>query len=175
MIDQHYMSPSAVFIVLMTGFALDWSSFGPDGWRDKIAMLFYTAGIREGFNGGAIDAWCVDMLSKIIDFTKEGGNTYLSGAVSSKIIGGFVGVTILYAVFCLLPPWKWISKKIGPAGRLNFPKGNPYKINWPIVGVSAVIGLMTDLCGGVVGGVANPALNMLCSVLGVLPDMLFGG
>ena len=174
MIGQHYMSPTSVFIVLVMAFALDWSSLGPDGWRDKIAMLLYTAGVREGFNGGVVDAWCVDQLSKVVDVAKSGGNTYLSGAVSSKVVGGFVGVLILYAVLCILPPWKSIAKRIGPAANLNFPRGKPYRINWPIVAVSVAIGLMADLCGGVVGSAANGGLNALCAVVGAGPGWLFG-
>lgn len=175
MIDQHYMTASSVFVILFMGFALDWSAFGPDKWQDKIAMLFYTAGIREGFNGGAVDKVVVDFLSMFIDFAKQGGNTYMAGAVSSKVIGGMVGVLFLYTVLCIVPPWKWLEKKIGHSVRINFPKGAPRRLNWPVIAVSAALGLLSDNCGGIVGKVANGSLNGLCMVLGYLPDTLFGG
>lgn len=170
---QHYLLPVAVFAAGMMGFLIDYYSFGPDAWRDKIAFLFYLPAVREGFNGGVVDGWLLGGLSQIVDVVKSGGNTYLAGAESNLVVGIIIAGVEVYTLGCLIPEklssWKWIGK----FAAWKFPKSSSGRIGWKLVGLAVVIGLLSDNVGGAIGHGANFLIVLDCQAVGPILNWLF--
>jgi hypothetical protein len=168
---EHILAPEAVFASMMIGWLIDYFSVGPDGWRDKIAFLFYLAAFREGFNGGAADEWLLKGLGQIVDLTKKAGNTYLASARTNIVVGAVVGAIAIYTVGCIIPDWK-AFKKLGPYAKLQFPTGANKKINWKLLFLAIVLGLTADNINGFVGIVTNTLINADCFAVGPILNFL---
>jgi len=159
----------------MLGFVIDYFSVGHDAWRDKIAFLFYLAGIKEGFNGGTVDTWLLQQLGHAVDLVKTAGNTYLASAQTNLVVGIVIAGVELFALGCLLPErltsWKWVGKYAS----WRFPKSSSGKIGWKLLALAVVIGLLADNVRGAIGNAANAGISADCAAVGPVLNLLFGG
>lgn len=171
---NHYMSPTLTFIVLACGGLLDWFGLGPDSWRDRIAAMCYLAGLREGWNGGAVDGWMVDRCSWVIDRAKGTGNAYIKDGDTAMIIGGLLAILMIYLVMAWLPNWKWLmdyaGKLAGPAVKTQLPKSPAKRINFKMIAMIVPLALMADLIPGRLGKFINWGIDNNCKLL----DFCFG-
>lgn len=171
----HIMTPTAVAVTLLLALLIDWSSFGPNSLRDRIAFCLATPAIREGFDGSPADEWTVGKLREgvqaLLDSPPVSGS-YLAGASINTIIGALIGLTWLYAVLCLLPPK--MSKKLGRAATLSFPPSAMFRLNLPLWSVAIVLGLMADLPAGMVGTLCRGSIDVLIAPTTWLVSTLFG-
>jgi hypothetical protein len=171
----HVMPPTAVGITLLLALLIDFSSFGPNSLRDRIAFCMATPAIREGFDGSPLDAWTVQKLHQLIEAmlhspAVEGSR--LAGASVNLLIGAVIGLTWLYAVLCLLPAK--LSKKLGRAATLTWPTSPLGRLNLPLWGVAIVLGLMADLPGGSIGMACRSSIDMLVAPITFVVAWLFG-
>src|SRR5687767_5057806 len=127
------MPPTAVAIVLLLALLIDWSSFGPNSIRDRVAFLLAVPAIREGFDGSPLDQWTVGWLRKAIEALLESppvSGSYLAGASINTLIGAAIGLLWLYTVLCLLPA-KPLTKRLGRAATISFPTSPQWRLNLP--------------------------------------------
>lgn len=160
---EHFLTPTATFMVLALAGMIDLWGVGPDSWRDRIAAMMYLAGIREGWNGGSWDEWTVDHLAKVIDIAKKGGNAYLQGADTKLVLGGLVSIAFFYLLLSWLPNWRWITKHLtkfgGIATKLQLPKSPQFRVNFKMLALVVPVALMADLIPGNVGNFMNTTLD----------------
>ena len=169
------MSPTGVASLLLLALVIDYSSLGPDSWRDKIAFCLAVVGIRVGFNGSQLDRWTFDRLAGFIDFAKDqAGDAYIARAITSQLIGIFVGCLFVYVILCLLPEWRWIKKKLGPAASIAFPSGSRFRLNGRLWLCAFFLGLMAELANGWVGGLTTGFVDLLTRIETPLPNLIFG-
>jgi hypothetical protein len=171
---NHYMSPTLTFIVLACGGLLDWFGVGPDSWRDRVAAMCYLAGLREGWNGGALDSWLVARCSWAIDVAKDTGNAYIKDGDTALILGGLLALLTVYLVCAWLPNWKWViswaGKLLGPVAKVQLPKSPAGRINFKMLGMVVPIALMADLIPGRMGTFISWGMDNDCKLL----DFCFG-
>jgi hypothetical protein len=186
-VDRHLMSPTAVAILLLLALVVDWMSFGPNSIRDRIAFCLALPAISEGFNGGPLDRWTVEALSSAIDRLKAaGGDSYVAGANTERVIAALVGILFIYTLGCLAPE-RW-SNKLGPYARLAFSKGGgavgvggpvgggaKRRLNWRLWLCAGLLGVLAELPGGLVGELLHTFVSILDAVAAPLPAFLFGG
>lgn len=171
---NHYMSPALTFISVAAAILLDWFGVGPDSWKDRVASLLYLAGIREGWNGGAIDNWLCEKCSWVIDITKSTGNAHLRDADTAQIIGGLLALLMAYFLLAWFPNWRWIYKTFGKwiswTSKINLPKSSAGRINVKVILMCVPLGLMSDLIPGWSGRFVCWCLDNICKVI----DFCFG-
>lgn len=179
---HHMMSPAIVVIVLVVGALLDWSAFGPDSYRDRIAFLLYTTGIYEGWNGGPADAWTLEQVRKALVWALSSSVTrgsYIAGAAAgvNVIIGALVGITFVYALVCVLPPFAqtWLSKKkfAGTFVVRSFPSSATKRMNWKLIAMAIVLGLFSDVPQGWIGHPAMWCLQQVDGFVAMLFTLIF--
>jgi len=171
----HIMSPTAVAITLLLALLIDFSSFGPNSLRDRIAFCLAVPAIREGFDGSPLDQWTVQKLHDLIEALLTSpavAGSRLAGASINVVIGALIGGLYVYALLCMLPAK--FSKKLGRAATLNFPTSPIYRLNWPLWCVAIALGLMADLPGGAIGEVCRASIDMLIAPITALVTYLFG-
>lgn len=170
---QHVMSPTGVAVLLLLALVVDYMSVGPNSIRDRLAFLMGVAAIREGFNGSPLDAWTVGALSRLIDTLKGmADGAYIAGAVTSVVLGAGVGVLAIYTVGALLPTKA--SKRLGRFASINFPTSGLHRINYQLWLLAALLGMLADLPGGMVGDMLTAAVDFLVTVNASIPFTLFG-
>lgn len=187
-VNDHLMSPTAVAILLLLALVIDWMSFGPNSIRDRIAFCLALPAISEGFNGGPLDRFTVEALGAAIDRLKAaGGDSYIAGANTGRVIAALVGILFLYTIGVLMPE-KW-SNKLGPYARLAFSRtgggvvsvtgpaggGAKRRLNWRLWACAALLGVLVELPGGLVGELLRTFVSVLDAVASPLPAFLFGG
>jgi hypothetical protein len=169
----HTMTPTAVAVVLLLALVIDYMSVGPDSLRDRIAFLLAVPGWREGFNGSPLDNWTVEQLSSAIGYLlDQTGGAYIAGASINIIIGAGIGLLGIHTVGCLLPTRA--SKKLGRWAAVSFPKAPIYRINWKLQLAAALLGMMADLGGGLVGHAVDGTVTTLTHLVAPIPGLLFG-
>lgn len=181
------MSPTGIFALLLTALLIDYTSFGPDSIRDRLAFLLGLAAIRSGWDGSPVDRYTVDFVSGWIDQAKSTGNTGLAQASTAAIVGVLVALLALYCVGCLLPVKA--SAKLGGFALLAFTPGggapaaasqgrpgrlSKYRLNLRLWTCAWLLGMMADLAGGAVGDTVNSLVNGLVALVAPLPNFLFG-
>lgn len=169
------MSPTGVASLLLLALVIDYSSLGPNSIRDKIAFCFAVVAIRVGFNGSQLDRWTVDRLAGFIDFAKDqAGDAYIARAVTNQVIGIFVGILFIYVILCLLPEWKWVTKKVGPAANIAFPTSSRFRLNGRLWICAFFLGLMAELANGWIGDMTTGFVNILTTIETPVPNIIFG-
>ncbi|MET7949202.1 hypothetical protein [Micromonospora sp. NPDC005324] len=169
----HTMSPTTVAILLLLALLIDWMSVGPNSLRDRIAFIVAVPTIREGFDGSPLDQWTVETLSKLIQSLLDStGGARIAGASINLLLGAGIGLLWIYAVGCMLPVK--FSKKLGRFATLSFPASGLRRLNAPLWIVAILLGLMSDLPGGLVGDVARTLIDLAATLVAPLPAILFG-
>jgi hypothetical protein len=170
---NHVMSPTGVAVLIMLALVIDWMSFGPDSLRDKIAFLIAIVSFRQGFNGSPLDNWTVGAITELINTLKSmAGSAYIAGAVTQVVLSAAVGVLAVYAVGCLMPAK--FSKKLGKFAELAFPTSTPKRINTKLWVIAALLGMLAELPGGIVGRLLTTGIDALTQLVSPLPALLFG-
>lgn len=171
----HIMPPTAVAVTLLLALVIDWSSFGPNSLRDRIAFCMACPAIREGFDGSPLDQWTVQKLHQLIQAMLDSpamAGSRMAGASVNLLIGAIIGLTWLYAVLCMLPAK--MSKKLGRAATLTFPASPMFRLNLPLWAVAVVLGLMSDLPGGAVGMACRASIDVLIAPITFVIAWMFG-
>lgn len=167
------MSPTGVAVLFLLAWVVDWMSVGPNSIRDRLAFCLAVVSIREGFNGSPLDAWTVGALGGVIDKAKDmAGGAYIAGATTSVVLGAGVGCLAIYTVGALLPDKAAV--KLGRFASIKLPTSPIYRINWRLWICAGLLGMLSDLAGGMVGDCLTWALDLLAGVVTVLPNYLFG-
>ncbi|MFD1085203.1 hypothetical protein [Micromonospora andamanensis] len=167
------MSPTAVAILLLLALIIDYMSVGPNSIRDRLAFIVAVPTIREGFDGSPLDEKTVETLGSIIESLLDStGGAYIAGASVNTVIGAGIGLLWIYAVGCMLPVKT--SKKLGRFATLAFPQSPLYRLNARLWIVAVLLGLMSDLPGGLVGDVTRALVDIAATLVAPLPAILFG-
>jgi hypothetical protein len=167
------MSATMVFVVLLMALLIDWSSFGHDSLRDRVAFLLSLPAIRLGFDGSMADRWVVGVLGSVIDGAKgAAGDAYISHAKTGIVIGVVASCVFFYAIGCMVPE-KW-SNKLGPYARLSFSSGKRHRMNYKLWACSAFLGLTADLMNGWSGLLARWSITVLSHITAWISTGIFG-
>jgi hypothetical protein len=178
------MSGTAVFALLLTALLVDYSSFGPDSIRDRLAFLMALGAWRVGWNDSALDRYTVDTISAWIEQAKHTGNTHLAAARTGDIIGVAVCLLAMYCAGCLMPTRA--QSRLGRYALLAFTAaatrgggggGGPaarYRLNWRLQGCACALGMLSDLGGGLIGGATKQFIAMDVQIFAPVPGWLFG-
>ena len=170
---NHIMSPTGVAVLLMLALVIDWMSFGPNSIRDRIAFCIAIVCFRQGFNGSSLDNWTVGGADQAINTLKGmAGGAYIAGAATQVVLSASVGVLAIYTVGCLLPVKA--SKRLGAFAQLTFPDSAAKRINTKLWVMAAVLGMLAELPGGLVGHLLTQAIDALTHLVAPLPNLLFG-
>lgn len=170
---HHTMSPTGVFALLLLALVVDWMSIGPNSIRDRLAFFMGLAAIRQGFDGSPLDHWTVGFLSSLLDQLKSmAGSAYIAGAVTQTMLGAAIGVLAIYTAGALMPTKA--SKWLGRFAAIKFPSSGLHRINYKLWACAALLGLLSDLAGGVVGRLVTSAIDMDVSLCASIPFSLFG-
>lgn len=176
---NHYMSPALTCMAVAAALFLDWFGAGADSWKDRVAGMLYLAGIREGWNGGALDRWTVERCSWFIEIAKDTGNAHIKDADTSQILGGLLAILMVYFLAAWLPNWKALTKIFGKYGRvfapittLSLPKTGGSRINVKMLLMVVPLALMADLIPGRSGQFVNWCLDMDCKLISFCLDWL---
>jgi hypothetical protein len=171
--QQHHMSPTATCILLLLALVVDWMSVGPNSIRDRVAFFFALAAVREGFNGSPLDQWTVGFLGGVIDqLLQATGGAYIAGASVNAVVGAAVGILWIYTIGCVLPVKA--SKKLGRFATLSFPQSPLYRLNSQMWVLAFLLGMLSDLPGGAIGGLTEWSINFVTALVAPLPAYLFG-
>lgn len=173
----HVMPPTAVAVTLLLALLIDWSSFGPNSLRDRIAFCLACPAIREGFDGSPLDQWTVQQLHRLIEALLHSppvSGSRLAGASVNMLIGVLIGLTWLYAMLCMLPIKGKLPKWMGRAVTLSWPTSPMGRLNLPLWGVAAVLGLMADLPGGAIGMACRASIDVLIGPITAVIVWAFG-
>ena len=168
------MGAGSVFVCMLVALFVDGAKVGADGIRHRVAFILALSAIRAGWDGSALDRWTVGQLSKAITELAKTGNAGLRLEHAPDVIGSIIGLVMLYAIGVMMPVrWARIPY-VGGLAKLSF-GGTKGRFDWRLWSCAAVLGLMADLTGGVVGGAVNAIItNILVPLCGHLPDWLFG-
>lgn len=167
------MSPTTVAILLLLALLIDWMSVGPNSLRDRLAFVIAVPTVREGFDGSPLDQWTVETLSKVIQSLLDStGGARIAGASINLLLGAGIGLLWIYALGCMLPVK--FSKKLGRFATLSFPASGLRRLNAPLWIVAILLGLMSDLPGGLVGDIARSLIDVAATLVAPLPGLLFG-
>lgn len=170
---HHSMSPTGVFALLLLALVVDWMSIGPDSLRDRLAFFMGLAAIRQGFDGSPLDHWTVGFLSSLINQLKSmAGSAYIAGAVTQVVLGAGIAVLAIYTAGALMPTKA--SKWLGRFAAIKFPSSPVRRINYKLWACAVLLGLLSDLAGGLVGQIVNSAIDMDVSICASIPFSLFG-
>jgi len=170
---HHVMSPTGVAVLIMLALVIDWMSFGPNSVRDRIAFLIAIVCFRQGFNGSDLDKWTVSSATTGINTLKSmAGGAYVAGFVTQVVLSAMVGILAIYTVGCLLPIKA--SSKLGAFARLTFPDSAAKRINVKLWVMAAVLGMLAELPGGIVGSLLTTGIDALTRLVSPLPALLFG-
>jgi hypothetical protein len=167
------LNPTGVAVLLMLALVIDYTSFGPNSIRDRLAFLMGLVAIRAGFNGSPLDRWTVGAASNGIDTLKGmAGGAYIAGAATQIVLSALVGILAIYTFGALMP--MKASTKLGKFATITFPDSAMHRINYKLWFMAALLGLLGDLPGGAVGGILNGGIGILTEVFQPLPNFLFG-
>ncbi|SCL31864.1 hypothetical protein GA0070616_4346 [Micromonospora nigra] len=170
---EYLMSPTAVCIVLLLALVVDYMSIGPNSIRDRIAFLLAVSAVREGFNESPLDEWTVERLRDIIQTLLDAtGGARIAGASINLLIGAMVGLLWIYVIGCMLPVK--LGKRLGRFATIQFRASPLYRLNLPLWIAAILLGLMSDLPGGVVGDITRTLLDIVTALVAPLPAWLFG-
>jgi hypothetical protein len=171
--ERYTMSPTGVAVLLLLALVVDYMSIGPTWARDRLAFLMAVPALREGFDGSPADQQTVAAVAKLIQRLLDStGTARIAGASANFLVGVIVGLVIIYVVGCLLPTK--LSKRLGRFATLTFPQSPMYRLNGRLWAAAAVIGMMSDLPGGLVGDAIRVAVDVLTSIMSPIPAALFG-
>lgn len=167
------MSPTAVAILLLLALIVDYMSIGPNSLRDRMAFLLAVPAIREGFDGSPADRWTVTALGGVIrSLLDSTGGAYIAGASVNAIIGVAIGLLWIYVIGCMLPVKA--SKKLGRFATLTWPQSSLYRLNGRLWLAAVLLGMMSDLPGGLVGDLTRTLVDVVTRLVAPLPALLFG-
>jgi hypothetical protein len=167
------MSPTTVAILLLLALIVDYMSVGPNSIRDRIAFVVAVPTIREGFDGSPLDQKTVETLGGLIQGLLDStGGAYIAGASVNTVIGAGIGLLWIYALGCMLPVKA--SKRLGRFATLAFPQSPLYRLNVRLWIVAVLLGLMSDLPGGLIGDVTRALVDLAAQLVAPLPALLFG-
>lgn len=170
---HHVMSPTGVAVLLLLALVVDYLSVGPNSIRDRLAFFLALAAIREGFNGSPLDNWTVGALSSAVDQLKQmSGAAYIAGAATSVLLGAAIGVLAIYTVGALMPDR--FAKKLGRFAAIKFPTSGLHRINYKLWLCAALLGMLGDLPGGLVGHLVTIAMDTDIHLCASIPFTLFG-
>ncbi len=169
------MSPTGVAVLLLVAFGIDFLSVFPVWLRDRLAFLFGTAAIYEGFNGSLIDSWTLERAEDGISWLLARefmSAAYIAGAIPAVLLGLFVAVAWVYCLGALLP--NKFSKKLGRVATIQFTQSGLFQINARLWILAAVLGLFCDLPRAGIGSVTEGSVDWLCSLVSFVPTWLVG-
>lgn len=170
---QHVMTPTGVAVLLLLALVTDWLSVGPNSIRDRLAFLMGLAAIKEGFSGSPLAHWTVGALSNGIDALKHAaGGAYIAGAATQVVLAAGVGILAIYTVGALLPDR--FANKMGRFAAITFPTSALHRLNYKLWILAALLGMLSDLPGGLVGSLVQSAVNADVHLAAPLPNLLFG-
>ncbi|WP_431895901.1 hypothetical protein [Micromonospora haikouensis] len=171
---EHTMSPTAVAILLLLAIVVDYMSIGPNSLRDRLAFIMAVPAIKEGFDGSPADQKTVAALGGIIEGLLDStGGAYIAGASVNAVLGVGIGLLWIYTIGCMLPVKT--SKKLGRFATLTWPQSPLYRLNGKMWLVAAILGMMSDLPGGLIGDLTRSLLDIVTGLVAPLPALLFGG
>lgn len=172
---ERALSPTGVLVLFALAFVIDFLSVGKDSLRDRVAFLFYLAAIRDGFDGSPLDRWTVQKLNEGIGWLLDQpafSGAYIAGANINVFVGASVGCLAIYATACLAPAK--LSKYAGRIATLSFPSTAAHRINWKLLGLAALLGMLADLGRGLIGEATDASVEALTWIVAPLPVILFG-
>jgi hypothetical protein len=167
------MSPTAVAILLLLALVVDYMSIGPNSLRDRLAFLMAVPALREGFDQSPADQATVaaagGLIQSLLDST---GGAYIAGASVNAILGVLIGLLWVYTIGCMLPVKA--GKKMGRFATLTWPQSPLYRLNTKMWIVAIILGMMSDLPGGLIGDITRSLVSIVTSLVAPLPGLLFG-
>lgn len=167
------ISPSDVAVLFGLALVIDWMSVGPNSIRDRIAFLIGIVAIHWGFNDSPLDHWTVGAATSGINTLKGmAGNAYIAGAATQVVLSAAVGILAIYTVGALLPDKA--QAKLGKFATISFPNSPMSRINIKLWVMAAILGMLGDLPGGIVGGILHGSINVLTGIEAPIPHLLFG-
>lgn len=167
------MSPTAVAILLLLALVVDYMSIGPNSLRDRLAFFLALPAIREGFDGSPADQKTVAALGGVIQSLLDStGNAYIAGASINLVLGALVSLLWIYTIGCMLPVK--LGKKLGRFATLTWPQSPLYRINAKLWIVAILLGMMSDLPGGLIGDLTRSLVDIVTGLVAPLPALLFG-
>lgn len=169
----HTMSPTAVAVLLLLALVVDYMSVGPGSIRDRLAFALALPAIREGFNGSPLDQWTVGAASQAIEQLLDAtGDAYIAGASINAVVGAIVGIGWIYVIGCMIP--SKASKKLGRFATLSFRDSPMYRLNTPLWIAAILLGMLSDLPGGLVGDITRTLVDVVTAIVAPLPAAIFG-
>lgn len=170
----HYLSPTQVLIALAVGLVIDYIGVGPRAWADRIAWGFYAVAFREGFAGSSFTNATVGKVQEFIDAgLSQTGDAYVRAANANYLVGGLVGIIVIYSLFALMPTK--FQRVFGTAATMGFhspfrrggggsmPVGmSNSRLNPWIIGSAVLVGLFCYLPGGLIGTITETGLRVAC-------------
>ncbi|MEU5945152.1 hypothetical protein ABZ793_06265 [Micromonospora sp. NPDC047465] len=167
------MSPTAVAILLLLALVVDYMSIGPNSLRDRLAFLMAVPAIKEGFDGSPADAKTVAALGGVIESLLDStGGAYIAGASVNAVLGVSIGLLWIYTIGCMLPVK--MGKKLGRFATLTWPQSPLYRLNAKMWIVAILLGMMSDLPGGLIGDITRSLVDIVTGLVAPLPALLFG-
>ncbi len=170
---MHTISPTGVAVLLLLALVVDYMSFGPNSIRDRIAFLIGLPAIHAGFNGSPLDHWTVGALTGLINTAKSmTGGAYIAGFATQAVLSAAVGILAIYTVGALLPDKA--AKRLGRFATISFKESGLHRINTHLWTLAILLGLLSDLPGGIVGQLLTSTITGLTHLEAPLPHFLFG-
>ncbi|RLK13342.1 hypothetical protein DER29_4360 [Micromonospora sp. M71_S20] len=170
---EHAMSPTEVAILLLLAIVVDYMSIGPNSLRDRLAFLMAVPAIKEGFDESPADKATVEALGGAIERLLDStGGAYIAGASVNFVLGALVGLLWIYTIGCMMPVK--LSKKMGRFATLTWPQSPLYRLNGRMWLVAILLGMMSDLPGGLIGDITRSLLDIATGLVAFLPGLLFG-
>lgn len=167
------MSPTGVAALFLLALMVDYAAFLPTALGDRLAFCLALVAIRVGFNDSQLDKWTVERLEAFIDFAKDAaGDAYIANAVTSQVLGIFVGILFFYVVGCMVPDR--FSSRLGRYATLGFPPGKPRSINYKLWLCAFGLGLMGELPNGWIGDLTMFFIGLFTAICTPLPNLIFG-
>lgn len=159
-------TPSAVFLIFVLAWMVDYWSVGADSIRDRLAFLMALAAVRVGFDGSSLDKVTLEYLTTWLDQVKGTGNTFLEKGTADDILNVIIVAVVLYSVFVMVP--SKFSHKLGGAAKLTFKKSSS-RINWKLWFCAFFLGMFVDLARGPFGAFARGIVGLDVALVSVIP------
>jgi hypothetical protein len=172
---SHGLTAVTIMFLLTLAGMLDYLGIGADNWRDKLAFLIALPAIWAGWDGSALDHGLTENIRQAISAGLEAtGPTLGTAEMANAGVTCFVFAVLLYTLGCLAPD-RWKGKLGRVATWSMSGKGSALKRMNPRVWIPAIVlGLMSEMLGGLSGALLHSALGLLASVTAGLPSVLVG-
>jgi hypothetical protein len=183
---HHVLTPAGTVAALVLALAVDYFSFGPSSWRDRLAWPLYFVAVAEAFGGSLAANRIFVALNRGIGPALEMTHTYIATAQPSVVAGMLCGLVAIYTVGVLAPSkaQRWLGKlatmsfgnpfgggKAGGVGKA----GGGSRLNPWVISSAAILGIMHPYMGGALGWLVRWTLAILAGPVNWAITWLFGG